>query len=195
MTSCLTLNKIGPWTHSHFHLEFHGDQIIFGQVSVGGAKPHNLNELQPHEFLNLTLTYSVHWSETSAEPFRRDRHHGDGSCFFPGYGNPLSIISSMVLVLLLVDFVAVILMPVFKYPGLPANLTEEATSGGSGDDFDQGDKGWEIIHTDVFCFLHPEVCCMLILGWVPSSWPCTGEGIQPIRDFSQGVEVSKWFVQ
>lgn len=61
-------HKIGPWTHSHFHLEFHGDQIIFGQVSVGGVKPHNLNELQPHEFLNLTLTYSVHWSETSAEP-------------------------------------------------------------------------------------------------------------------------------
>ena len=102
----------------------------------------------------------------------------------------------MVLVLLLVGFVAVILMRVLRNILAPYNLTEEATSGGSGDDFDQGDKRWEIIHTDVFRFLHPEVCCMLILGWVPSSWPLAlVRGYKLIRDFSQEVEVSKWFVQ
>ena len=56
------------------------------------------------------------------------------------------------LVLLLVGFVAVILMRVLRNILAPYNLTEEATSGGSGDDFDQGDKRWEIIHTDVFRF-------------------------------------------
>ena len=70
----------------------------------------------------------------------------------------------------------------------PYNLTEEAASGGSGDDFDQGDNGWEIIHTDVFRFLHTEVCYMLILVWVPSSWPLAlGRGYKLIRDFAQGI--------
>ncbi|XP_022409354.1 transmembrane 9 superfamily member 1 isoform X3 [Delphinapterus leucas] len=146
-------HKIGLWTHLDFHLEFHGDRIIFANVSVRDVKPHSLDGLRPDEFLGLTHTYSVRWSETSVER-RSDRRRGDDGGFFPRTLEIhwLSIINSMVLVFLLVGFVAVILMRVLRNDLARYNLDEETTSGGSGDDFDQGDNGWKIIHTDVFRF-------------------------------------------
>lgn len=146
-------HKIGLWTHLDFHLEFHGDRIIFANVSVRDVKPHSLDGLRPDEFLGLTHTYSVRWSETSVER-RSDRRRGDDSGFFPRTLEIhwLSIINSMVLVFLLVGFVAVILMRVLRNDLARYNLDEETTSAGSGDDFDQGDNGWKIIHTDVFRF-------------------------------------------
>ncbi|XP_016061353.1 PREDICTED: transmembrane 9 superfamily member 1 isoform X2 [Miniopterus natalensis] len=145
-------HKIGLWTHLDFHLEFHGDRIIFANVSVRDVKPHSLDGLRPDEFLGLTHTYSVRWSETSVE-HRSDRRRGDDG-FFPRTLEIhwLSIINSMVLVFLLVGFVAVILMRVLRNDLARYNLDEETTSAGSGDDFDQGDNGWKIIHTDVFRF-------------------------------------------
>ncbi|XP_071070104.1 transmembrane 9 superfamily member 1 isoform X2 [Dasypus novemcinctus] len=146
-------HKIGLWTHLDFHLEFHGDRIIFANVSVRDVKPHSLDGLRPEEFLGLTHTYSVRWSETSVE-YRSDRRRGDDGGFFPRTLEIhwLSIINSMVLVFLLVGFVAVILMRVLRNDLARYNLDEETTPGGSGDDFDQGDNGWKIIHTDVFRF-------------------------------------------
>ncbi|XP_065403542.1 transmembrane 9 superfamily member 1 isoform X2 [Macaca fascicularis] len=146
-------HKIGLWTHLDFHLEFHGDRIIFANVSVRDVKPHSLDGLRPDEFLGLTHTYSVRWSETSVER-RSDRRRGDDGGFFPRTLEIhwLSIINSMVLVFLLVGFVAVILMRVLRNDLARYNLDEETTSAGSGDDFDQGDNGWKIIHTDVFRF-------------------------------------------
>uniref|UniRef100_A0A8C5YBK8 Transmembrane 9 superfamily member n=1 Tax=Microcebus murinus TaxID=30608 RepID=A0A8C5YBK8_MICMU len=145
--------KIGLWTHLDFHLEFHGDRIIFANVSVRDVKPHNLDGLQPDEFLRLTHTYSVRWSETSVAR-RSDRRRGDDGGFFPRTLEIhwLSIINSIVLVFSLVGFVAVILMRVLRNDLARYNLDEETTSGSSGDDFDQGDNGWKIIHTDVFRF-------------------------------------------
>lgn len=112
------------------------------------------------------------WPETPVEP-ESDRRHGEDGCFFPRIREIhwLSIISSTVLVFLLVGFVADILMRVLPNDLAGYNLTEESTSGGSGDDFDQGDNGWDFTHSDVFHFLHAEICCMLILMRVPSSWP------------------------
>ncbi|XP_068954026.1 transmembrane 9 superfamily member 1 isoform X2 [Petaurus breviceps papuanus] len=146
-------HKIGLWTHLDFHLEFHGDRIVFANVSVRDVKPHSLDVVRPEEPLDLTHTYSVHWSETSAER-RGDRRHGDDGGFFPRTLEIhwLSIINSMVLVFLLVGFVAVILMRVLRNDLARYNLDEEPNSGSSTDDFDQGDNGWKIIHTDVFRF-------------------------------------------
>ncbi|XP_040596645.1 transmembrane 9 superfamily member 1 isoform X3 [Mesocricetus auratus] len=146
-------HKIGLWTHLDFHLEFHGDRIIFANVSVRDVKPHSLDGLRSDEFLGLTHTYSVRWSETSVER-RSDRRRGDDGGFFPRTLEIhwLSIINSMVLVFLLVGFVAVILMRVLRNDLARYNLDEETSSGGSSDDFDQGDNGWKIIHTDVFRF-------------------------------------------
>ncbi|XP_023083060.1 transmembrane 9 superfamily member 1 isoform X2 [Piliocolobus tephrosceles] len=160
-------HKIGLWTHLDFHLEFHGDRIIFANVSVRDVKPHSLDGLRPDEFLGLTHTYSVRWSETSVER-RSDRRRGDDGGFFPRTLEIhwLSIINSMVLVFLLVGFVAVILMRVLRNDLARYNLDEESTSAGSGDDFDQGDNGWKIIHTDVFRFppFRGLLCAVLGVG-------------------------------
>uniref|UniRef100_F7EHH2 Transmembrane 9 superfamily member n=11 Tax=Cercopithecinae TaxID=9528 RepID=F7EHH2_MACMU len=170
-------HKIGLWTHLDFHLEFHGDRIIFANVSVRDVKPHSLDGLRPDEFLGLTHTYSVRWSETSVER-RSDRRRGDDGGFFPRTLEIhwLSIINSMVLVFLLVGFVAVILMRVLRNDLARYNLDEETTSAGSGDDFDQGDNGWKIIHTDVFRFPPYRGLLCAVLG-VGAQFLALGTGI------------------
>lgn len=178
-------HKIGLWTHLDFHLEFHGDRIIFANVSVRDVKPHSLDGLRPDEFLGLTHTYSVRWSETSVER-RSDRRRGDDGGFFPRTLEIhwLSIINSMVLVFLLVGFVAVILMRVLRNDLARYNLDEETTSAGSGDDFDQSDNGWKIIHTDVFRFPPYRGLLCAVLG-VGAQFLAlgTGEGIQINQGF------------
>ncbi|ELK11218.1 Importin-4 [Pteropus alecto] len=170
-------HKIGLWTHLDFHLEFHGDRIIFANVSVRDVKPHSLDGLRPDEFLGLTHTYSVRWSETSVER-RSDRRRGDDGGFFPRTLEIhwLSIINSMVLVFLLVGFVAVILMRVLRNDLARYNLDEETTSAGSVDDFDQGDNGWKIIHTDVFRFPPYRGLLCAVLG-VGAQFLALGTGI------------------
>ncbi|KAF5918157.1 hypothetical protein HPG69_002798, partial [Diceros bicornis minor] len=108
-------------------------------------------------------TYSVHWSETSVDHWS-DRCHGDdGGGVFPQTLDiyRLPITSSMVLMFLLVGVVAVILNDLAWY-----NSGEEMTSGDSGDDFDQGDNGWNVIVWNGWnrCSLLPSIpwsalCC------------------------------------
>ncbi|KAH0626146.1 hypothetical protein JD844_000939 [Phrynosoma platyrhinos] len=160
-------HKIGLWTHLDFHLEWNGDRIIYANVSVRNVKPTSLDDIR--NSLPITHTYSVRWSETTSERRgeRRGSRGGDDG-FFPHTLEIhwLSIINSMVLVFLLVGFVVVILMRVLKNDLARYNLDEEASSSSSGDDFDQGDNGWKIIHTDVFRFppCRSLLCAVLGVG-------------------------------
>ncbi|XP_026546192.1 transmembrane 9 superfamily member 1 [Notechis scutatus] len=170
-------HKIGLWTHLDFYLEWNGDRIIYANVSVRNVKPTSLDDIQG--VMPVAYTYSVHWSETSAERQgeRRGSHSGDDG-FFPHTLEIhwLSIINSMVLVFLLVGFVVVILMRVLKNDLARYNLDEEASSSSSGDDFDQGDNGWKIIHTDVFRFPPYRSLLCAVLG-VGSQFLALGTGI------------------
>uniref|UniRef100_A0A8C5SHY1 Transmembrane 9 superfamily member n=1 Tax=Laticauda laticaudata TaxID=8630 RepID=A0A8C5SHY1_LATLA len=170
-------HKIGLWTHLDFYLEWNGDRIIYANVSVRNVKPTSLDDIQG--VMPIAYTYSVHWSETSAERQgeRRGSHSGDDG-FFPHTLEIhwLSIINSMVLVFLLVGFVVVILMRVLKNDLARYNLDEEASSSSSGDDFDQGDNGWKIIHTDVFRFPPYRSLLCAVLG-VGSQFLALGTGI------------------
>nr|XP_028560736.1 LOW QUALITY PROTEIN: transmembrane 9 superfamily member 1 [Podarcis muralis] len=170
-------HKIGLWTHLDFHLEWNGDRIIYANVSVRNVKPTSLDDVR--SVLPVAHTYSVRWSETALER-RGDRRGGrsgdDG--FFPRTLEIhwLSIINSMVLVFLLVGFVVVILMRVLKNDLARYNLDEEASTSSSGDDFDQGDNGWKIIHTDVFRFPPCRSLLCAVLG-VGSQFLALGTGI------------------
>ncbi|XP_067325660.1 transmembrane 9 superfamily member 1 [Anolis sagrei] len=170
-------HKIGLWTHLDFHLEWNGDRIIYANVSVRNVKPTSLDDVQSS--LSITHTYSVRWSETASERRgeRRGSRGGDDG-FFPRTLEIhwLSIINSMVLVFLLVGFVVVILMRVLKNDLARYNLDEEASSSSSGDDFDQGDNGWKIIHTDVFRFPPCRSLLCAVLG-VGSQFLALGTGI------------------
>ncbi|XP_062993285.1 transmembrane 9 superfamily member 1 [Elgaria multicarinata webbii] len=170
-------HKIGLWTHLDFHLEWNGDRIIYANVSVRNVKPTSLDDVRGS--LSIAHTYSVHWSETSSERRgeRRGSRGGDDG-FFPRTLEIhwLSIINSMVLVFLLVGFVVVILMRVLKNDLARYNLDEEASSSSLGDDFDQGDNGWKIIHTDVFRFPAGRGLLCAVLG-VGSQFLALGTGI------------------
>ncbi|XP_043914417.1 transmembrane 9 superfamily member 1 [Protopterus annectens] len=139
-------HKIGLWTHLDFNIEYNGDRIIFANVTMKDVKPFSLDDA--HIPLSVTHTYSVHWFETSLPYERRGERSRDYS-FFPKTLEIhwLSIINSMVLVFLLMGFVVIILMRVLKNDFSRYNIEDEA-----GEDFDQGDNGWKIIHTDVFRF-------------------------------------------
>ncbi|XP_007065454.3 transmembrane 9 superfamily member 1 [Chelonia mydas] len=171
-------HKIGLWTHLDFHLEWNGDRIIYANVSVRDVKPHSLDDVRGPGPLSLTHTYSVRWSETASERRGERRGRGDDGGFFPHTLEIhwLSIINSMVLVFLLVGFVVVILMRVLKNDLARYNLDEEASSSSSGDDFDQGDNGWKIIHTDVFRFPPCRSLLCAVLG-VGSQFLALGTGI------------------
>ncbi|XP_066486518.1 transmembrane 9 superfamily member 1 [Tiliqua scincoides] len=171
-------HKIGLWTHLDFHFEWNGDRIIYANVSVRDVKPTSLDDVRT-SVLSVTHTYSIRWSETTLErrgERRGSRNEDDG--FFPRTLEIhwLSIINSMVLVFLLVGFVVVILMRVLKNDLARYNLDEEASSSSSGDDFDQGDNGWKIIHTDVFRFPACRSLLCAVLG-VGSQFLALGTGI------------------
>ncbi|CAI5791405.1 transmembrane 9 superfamily member 1 [Podarcis lilfordi] len=170
-------HKIGLWTHLDFHLEWNGDRIIYANVSVRNVKPTSLDDVR--SVLPVAHTYSVRWSETALERRgdRRGSRSGDDG-FFPRTLEIhwLSIINSMVLVFLLVGFVVVILMRVLKNDLARYNLDEEASTSSSGDDFDQGDNGWKIIHTDVFRFPPCRSLLCAVLG-VGSQFLALGTGI------------------
>lgn len=163
-------HKVGLWTHLDFNIEYNSDRIIFANVSVKDVKPFSLDDVQ--EPLSMTHTYSVHWFETTVPYERRGDRLRDYS-FFPKTLEIhwLSIINSMVLVFLLMGFVIIILMRVLKSDLARYNLDEE-----SSDDFDQGDNGWKIIHTDVFRFPPYKSLLCSVLG-VGTQFLTLGTGI------------------
>nr|XP_033779633.1 transmembrane 9 superfamily member 1 [Geotrypetes seraphini]XP_033779635.1 transmembrane 9 superfamily member 1 [Geotrypetes seraphini] len=163
-------HKLGLWTHLDFNVHYNNDRVIFANVSVQDVKPFSLDD--GREPLSLTHTYSVHWYETLVTYERRgDRLQN--SSFFPKTLEIhwLSIINSLVLVFLLTGFVIIILMRVLKSDLARYNLDEDA-----GDDFDQGDNGWKIIHTDVFRFPPYKSLLCAVLG-VGSQFLALGTGI------------------
>ncbi|XP_006036573.1 transmembrane 9 superfamily member 1 isoform X1 [Alligator sinensis] len=171
-------HKVGLWTHLDFHLEWNGNHIVYANVSVRDVKPRSLDDLAGPGPFPMAHTYSIRWSETATE--RRGERHGRGGddAFFPRTLEIhwLSIINSMVLVFLLVGFVVVILMRVLKNDLARYNLDEEASTSAAADDYDQGDNGWKIIHTDVFRFPPCRGLLCAVLG-VGSQFLALGTGI------------------
>ncbi|XP_030043404.1 transmembrane 9 superfamily member 1 [Microcaecilia unicolor] len=163
-------HKVGLWTHLDFNVHYNDDRIIFANVSVQDVKPFSLDDTR--EPLSLTHTYSVRWFETSVSYERRGDRLRDSS-FFPKTLEIhwLSIINSLVLVFLLTGFVVIILMRVLKSDLARYNLDEDAS-----EDFDQGDNGWKIIHTDVFRFPPYKSLLCAVLG-VGSQFLALGTGI------------------
>ncbi|XP_064416458.1 transmembrane 9 superfamily member 1 [Latimeria chalumnae] len=163
-------HKIGLWAHLDFNIEYNGDQVVFANVSVRDVKPFSLDDVV--DLVSMTHTYSVRWFETSLPYERRGERLRDYS-FFPKTLEIhwLSIINSMVLVFLLMGFVVIILMRVLKNDFARYNIEEDG-----GEEFDQGDNGWKIIHTDVFRFPpHKSLLCS-VLG-VGTQFLTLGTGI------------------
>eukprot|EP01112_Ceratiomyxa_fruticulosa_P014609 TRINITY_DN4200_c0_g1_i1.p1 TRINITY_DN4200_c0_g1~~TRINITY_DN4200_c0_g1_i1.p1 ORF type:complete len:612 (-),score=94.66 TRINITY_DN4200_c0_g1_i1:182-2017(-) len=124
--------------HLDFHIEYNGNQVI--KINVTSDK---VQELKDEESATITFTYSATWTKTDF-PFERRRELYTDD-FFSGEIHWLSIMNSVVLVILLTGFLAIIIMRVLKADYSRYARAEE-------EEDDQEDYGWKLIHGDVFRF-------------------------------------------
>ncbi|XP_023930008.1 transmembrane 9 superfamily member 1-like [Lingula anatina] len=151
-------HKVQLWTNIHFNIQYNGDQIIYANISTKEHEPVNLDDaVAPFE---IRFTYSVKWHPTKLKYSDRDKLV-KGTSFFPKTLEIhwLSIINSLVLVFLLLGFVVIILTRVLKNDFARYNTDDE-----DGEELDNDDNGWKIIHTDVFRFPPCKSLFCAILG-------------------------------
>eukprot|EP01113_Clastostelium_recurvatum_P047774 TRINITY_DN857_c0_g1_i1.p1 TRINITY_DN857_c0_g1~~TRINITY_DN857_c0_g1_i1.p1 ORF type:complete len:600 (+),score=185.13 TRINITY_DN857_c0_g1_i1:51-1850(+) len=126
--------------HLDFVIEYNGKHVI--KINVTSDRPVELKENQP---TTVEFTYSATWIATD-HPFEKRRQLYNPH-FFPQELEIhwLSIMNSVVLVILLTGFLAIIIMRVLKADYSRYNRPEE-------EEDDQEDYGWKLIHGDVFRF-------------------------------------------
>ncbi|PIK55164.1 putative transmembrane 9 superfamily member 1-like, partial [Apostichopus japonicus] len=102
-------HQVRLWTHHHFYLEYHGDQIIYANISVHNREGLLLSDSESG--LQVQFTYNVTWKETDVDYAHRAMRLIKDPLFFPHTLEVhwLSVINSMVLVFLLIGFVLIIL--------------------------------------------------------------------------------------
>lgn len=137
------------WTHLHFHLEYHDHNVVAVNVTENMKELILAEPADENTEISVPFTYSVSWSSNNIIPFKSRASFG--RTFFPKTLEIhwLSIINSVVLVVLLLGFVAIIVTRTLnkdfaRYSQEEDDLELEADS--------QEDHGWKIIHADVFRF-------------------------------------------
>eukprot|EP00123_Amoebidium_parasiticum_P016199 comp23328_c0_seq1/m.38424 comp23328_c0_seq1/g.38424 ORF comp23328_c0_seq1/g.38424 comp23328_c0_seq1/m.38424 type:complete len:583 (-) comp23328_c0_seq1:469-2217(-) len=140
------------WTHHHFFIHYNKDQVIFANVSV--ETPVLLPETDKNSLAvkEIPFTYSVTWLPTDVEWEDRTKSHGSLQVHW------LSITNSIVLVILMTGFVALILMRVLRSDFARYSRDEEEAEGL------QDDYGWKLINGDVFRFPPNRDMLCAILG-------------------------------
>lgn len=126
--------------HLNFHILYNGDQVIHANATVD---PNKLQELGDDEMI-VEFSYSAKWEETDW-PFKQRM-----KLYEEFWSNQLeihwlSIMNSIVLVLLLTGFLAIIILRIVK-----SDYNRYARADDESDD--QEDYGWKLIHGDVFRF-------------------------------------------
>eukprot|EP01117_Protostelium_nocturnum_P020659 TRINITY_DN9402_c0_g1_i1.p1 TRINITY_DN9402_c0_g1~~TRINITY_DN9402_c0_g1_i1.p1 ORF type:complete len:595 (-),score=198.20 TRINITY_DN9402_c0_g1_i1:66-1850(-) len=141
-TNGVTKNRYFFFSHLHFHMLYNGDQVIHGNITADYSR---MTELLDTSMI-IKVTYSVEWSPTEFK--YKDRMK------FPDYLQKknlqihwLSIMNSIVLVLLLTGFLAIIILRILKNDYSRYALIEDDEEGG-----EQEDYGWKLVHGDVFRF-------------------------------------------
>ncbi len=159
------------YTHLHFTIGFNGDRVVTANVSAspayrqditgpdaedvnlgeskgrlgtGGAGGAGGDKARPDR-LRVTFSYSVSWVPSSV-PYDDRMDVYSASNFLPATLEIhwLSIINSLVLVMLLTAFLAIILMRVIKNDFTRYMRADEDEEAG------EEETGWKLIHGDVF---------------------------------------------
>lgn len=140
--------KFYLYKHLDFFIEYNKDQVI--RINASTNAVHELPNTDEHgtasdTVTTVTLTYSATWTKTDY-PYEERRKFYEGH-FFPAdlEIHWLSIMNSVVLVILLTGFLAIIIMRVLRSDYARYAKTDELED-------DQADYGWKLIHGDVFRF-------------------------------------------
>eukprot|EP00937_MAST-01D_sp_MAST-1D-sp2_P005126 g5126.t1 len=147
----LIFNRYGQsrkfiYPHLSFFVGYNGKHVTSVNVTTDHAKRHDISMSNRHAG-DVRFTYSVKWvEEASVDATARMRRYVDTG-FLPGSFEIhwLSIVNSVVLVVLLTVFLAIILMRVLKNDfSRYMQLDEEASA--------EEETGWKLLHGDVFRF-------------------------------------------
>eukprot|EP00124_Ichthyophonus_hoferi_P003596 Ihof_evm3s321 gene=Ihof_evmTU3s321 len=144
-------HKVLVYSHYHFNIYYNQDKVIFANISV--SKPKVLPDFDPKSVADIILpfTYGVTWSETKVEWSERRQTTVDLKVHW------LSIINSIVLVILMTGFVALILMRVL-HNDFARYSREETDMEGLQDDY-----GWKLVSGDVFRYPpHRNALCAIL---------------------------------
>lgn len=136
------------YRHLDFFIEYNNDQVI--RINATGSFAHELPDIDDpttdgETDVSIMLTYSATWTPTTY-PFEHRRKFYENT-FFPAdlEIHWLSIMNSVVLVILLTGFLAIIILRVLRSDYARYAKTDEIED-------DQADYGWKLIHGDVFRF-------------------------------------------
>jgi len=166
------LSKHFLYTHLHFVIGYNGDKIVTANVSASPSFRTDITTHDPSHAsvpylgeshgapgghghghgggsapIDVTFTYSVQWVPSDVEYEKRVEEYSRSS-FMPATLEIhwLSIVNSLVLVMLLTAFLAIILMRVVKNDFTRYMRTDEDDEAGASED----ETGWKLIHGDVF---------------------------------------------
>jgi len=148
-------SKYYYFAHLHFHILYNKNQVIRGNITADLGKMQELKEPET----TFDVTYSVQWTPTNIPC--KDRSNPEG----PKIDNKihwLSIMNSIILVLLLTGFLAIIILRILKNDYTRYALIEDDPEDG----LDHEDYGWKLVHGDVFRFPQQRTlfCALVGLG-------------------------------
>lgn len=133
------------YTHLHFQIAYNGDQVIAVNVSTDPTKRLLLQSSPLGIPLTAEFAYSVEWVPTTDQYEDRMKRYHD-SHFLPASLEIhwLSIVNSLVLVVLLTAFLAIILLRVVKNDFTRYMQADDEEAG------TEEESGWKLLHTDIF---------------------------------------------
>jgi len=140
------------YTHVDFSISKNKNRIV--QVNATSYED-RVVELTTAETKSFNFTYSVKWTNTNYPAHKRMDLYKDDFFGKEMEIHWLSIMNSLVLVVLLTGFLAIIVMRILKNDFIRYEKGSEREEGGDTEDY-----GWKLVHHDVFRFpTHKSLFC------------------------------------
>jgi hypothetical protein len=147
------------YTHLHFAISYNGDKIVAANVTTDRTRRMDITDRV--DGMPVSFTYSVEWIPSSDAYETRMERYTKG-LFLPASMEIhwLSITNSLILVILLTAFLAIILMRIVKND-FTRYMREQETE--EGDVTSEEETGWKLVYGDVFRFPgHSNVLCAAV---------------------------------
>mmetsp|Transcript_20315 Transcript_20315/g.29164 ORF Transcript_20315/g.29164 Transcript_20315/m.29164 type:complete len:462 (-) Transcript_20315:17-1402(-) len=135
--------RVYLYPHLHFSIGFNNDQIVSANVTTDPKRRVDITDVVSGQ--EIVFSYSVEWRHQPDIDYDDRMKRYEGSAFLPSTFEIhwLSMFNSMVLVLLLTTFLAIILMRILKKDFSRYMEVDE-------DEIAEEETGWKMINGDVF---------------------------------------------
>jgi len=135
--------RVYLYPHLHFSIGFNNDQIVSANVTTDPKRRVDITDAVTGQ--EIVFSYSVEWVHQPDVKYEDRMKRYEGSAFLPSTFEIhwLSMFNSMVLVLLLTTFLAIILMRILKKDFSRYMEVDE-------DEIAEEETGWKMINGDVF---------------------------------------------